>query len=715
MMKQFVLEQISITQNSFLSCQDKRCLITCMSRFLALILQPQEILFCSKADALHCFALHSSDQSIEHFEGAQSNLNKHLSNDKLWQLINQKNSLSTYLSITHLQFKKSQNESDDWFCFKSQIHEKAQAFIFVKNPNAQQMTLWKKSPLVASLMIKFFHLLHKYQLIKGDKEQALNLQELNLQQQFSSKTLKLHKMAQQLIASSTLDVLYKTAVEALSELFNFDRSCLILSDPIEHKLRATYATDKLGNTFDESSDVLTMEALEPLMQYTLLHTNKLFEIIENTQLYHPNKVAIMGNNAIIILRSDESLIGWISIDNLLTKSPFQNYEKEILRLYSSLLSSAIIQKREENNLNLLHANVVKLSHQKTELDICRAVVEFSREKLKLDRVAIFLSYDDGQTMWGTFGTSLNGEIADETTFHGPLTKNALLELALASDNQLVCEEATDLYHDDKIVGYGWNAAMLLRNQGKVIGFLVLDNLINQRPLTSHNRHLLSLLSSNLAEILSRKRAEESIYKLNNKLEDLVEQRTKQLANVNHKLEQSNKKLAKLSLADALTGIANRRHFDETYYKEWSTACCNKLNLSIVMLDIDYFKAYNDFYGHQQGDKCLKEVASILKKHFRRAGELVSRYGGEEFVILVNHAQVHGINKRIQVAIEDLFANNIEHIKAPLQRITLSAGLATFKIDKNVPQCKLLKWADDALYQAKSEGKNRLVVFSPQTA
>ena len=84
---------------------------------------------------------------------------------------------------------------------------------------------------------------------------------------------------------------------------------------------------------------------------------------------------------------------------------------------------------------------------------------------------------------------------------------------------------------------------------------------------------------------------------------------------------------------------------------------------------------------------------------------------KEFVILISHAQASDVKRRVQIAIDDLFTCNIEHLKTPLQRVTLSAGAATFYINKQVPQYKLLKWADEALYQAKSDGKNRLVIFN----
>jgi len=715
-MKKFVLEQVSITQNAFLGCQDAKSLITNMSHFISLIWQPHETFFCIEADQFKCLAQHTLGQPIIHLALSPTKLKAKISNDQLWQLASQQEKLSAYLPITYLNIENSDNTCDNWYCLKLQMVDKPGIFIFLQNPNNEQMDLWNSEPLLASLAMQFFHLLQKFilnqkyktQIVKNDKLEALYLQEINLQQDFSSKVLKLHKMTQELLAAPTLDALYKISVTTLRDVLGFDRTCLILADTVQHIMYPTYGTNDNGDTTDESQQTYDMETLDPRILHTILHTKKLLEVIENTPLYTAEKVVGIGWNAVVILRDGDNLIGWISIDNLLKNQVILDYEKELLILYSSMLSSAIVQKHEESNLHILHNSVVQLSHQKTEFTICRVAIEIIREQLKLDRAAIFLSYDNGQTMRGTFGTDINGVIVEETHFNDPLAKNSLLELAIDSPHQLVMEKSVPLYHNRKIVGHGWNAAMLLRNQDQVIGFLVLDNLINKRQLSSHNKHMLTLFASNLAEIISRKRAEESVYKLNNELEHLVTERTVQLENANKALEASNQKLEQLSLIDSLTAIANRRHFDESYQREWATACRHSLNLSIIMLDVDYFKTYNDFYGHQQGDKCLREVAQVIKKHFRRAGELVARYGGEEFVVLLGHSSEQDVHQRIKAVIDDLFLQNIKHLKSPLQRVTLSAGVATSQITENIQQNELLKRADKALYQAKSEGRNRLV-------
>ncbi|MCP4151605.1 MAG: diguanylate cyclase, partial [bacterium] len=138
----------------------------------------------------------------------------------------------------------------------------------------------------------------------------------------------------------------------------------------------------------------------------------------------------------------------------------------------------------------------------------------------------------------------------------------------------------------------------------------------------------------LMEILERKRVEEELKKYRSQLEELVEERTKQLA-------EANKKLERLANFDALTGVANRRNFIETLEKEWKRSIRSKQSLALIMIDIDFFKAYNDSYGHPAGDDCLIRVASNLQNALVRTGDLLARYGGEEFVVILPGTELKG--------------------------------------------------------------------------
>ena len=169
-------------------------------------------------------------------------------------------------------------------------------------------------------------------------------------------------------------------------------------------------------------------------------------------------------------------------------------------------------------------------------------------------------------------------------------------------------------------------------------------------------------------------------------------------------------LEELSLVDGLTGIFNRRYFDEHFEEEKKRMSHLHVSLSLIMMDIDNFKVYNDNYGHGAGDECLQQVARVLKGGVVRAGDFVARYGGEEFVALLvgtDDKEAMVVAERLRSAVESL---EIVHGYSPIaQVVTLSLGVASFGPgDSPEKLATLLKRADQALYKAKKEGRNRSV-------
>jgi len=158
--------------------------------------------------------------------------------------------------------------------------------------------------------------------------------------------------------------------------------------------------------------------------------------------------------------------------------------------------------------------------------------------------------------------------------------------------------------------------------------------------------------------------------------------------------------------DGLTEIYNKKYFLEIYESFWKHSISNRTNISIIMIDIDNFKNYNDTYGHVKGDFVLKEVAKALKL---RENDIVARYGGEEFIVLVNdisNEMVIAIADRIREAVELLNIENI--VSDKLRKLTISLGVATTIADKNMESIDLIKKADKNLYKAKNSGRNRVV-------
>lgn len=198
-----------------------------------------------------------------------------------------------------------------------------------------------------------------------------------------------------------------------------------------------------------------------------------------------------------------------------------------------------------------------------------------------------------------------------------------------------------------------------------------------------------------------------------KVEELLMVRYKELEETKEKLEEANNQLNMLSNLDSLTGIPNRRSLDDFMNREWKKSIREKIPLSIVMIDIDFFKNYNDTYGHLEGDDCLKKVAAEIAKSLKRPADFAARYGGEEFIVVLPNTDRQGakdVAERIRRNIEIL---NIPHASSKItDYITVSLGTSTFtNNDASYDRKKMegfIKSSDDALYKAKQSGRNRVV-------
>ncbi len=177
------------------------------------------------------------------------------------------------------------------------------------------------------------------------------------------------------------------------------------------------------------------------------------------------------------------------------------------------------------------------------------------------------------------------------------------------------------------------------------------------------------------------------------------------------LKQANRKLSDLALLDSLTGLQNRRGFDATLASEWAAACARGDDLSLVYLDIDYFKRFNDSYGHPAGDDCLRWVASALVRAVRTAADYVARYGGEEFVILLPATSATAARIIADRAACTIQALAIPHQVSPFGVVTASFGIATVHPRDGGSSSELIRLADAALYAAKRGGRGRIETHS----
>lgn len=202
---------------------------------------------------------------------------------------------------------------------------------------------------------------------------------------------------------------------------------------------------------------------------------------------------------------------------------------------------------------------------------------------------------------------------------------------------------------------------------------------------------------------------------------VVAERTQQLSQTNQILEEqtqqlasANQQLHQMSYLDGLTGVANRRRFDELFEQEWRRAARTGRPLSLLMIDIDFFKDFNDTYGHQHGDGCLKQVADAMSRALVRAGDFVARYGGEEFVVMLPGTNAEGLGFVAESLREVVERLSIRHVNSRCSKVvTISMGGATaFPNEMANNLClptELIARADQSLYLAKREGRNRFVI------
>ncbi len=180
------------------------------------------------------------------------------------------------------------------------------------------------------------------------------------------------------------------------------------------------------------------------------------------------------------------------------------------------------------------------------------------------------------------------------------------------------------------------------------------------------------------------------------------------------LLEANLELKKLVNIDGLTGVANRRYFDATLEQEWYRLKREELPLSLIMCDIDYFKHYNDYYGHIKGDRCLTKVAQTMQEAVKRSADLVARYGGEEFAVILPNTNLRGAMKvaeNIRLAVQNL---KMPHCRSQVSEyVSLSLGVSSIVpgLNKEMSPELLKTTADEALYQAKKKGRDRIETAS----
>ncbi len=245
--------------------------------------------------------------------------------------------------------------------------------------------------------------------------------------------------------------------------------------------------------------------------------------------------------------------------------------------------------------------------------------------------------------------------------------------------------------------------MPILNQAKLVGMLYLENCQTTGAFTQERVEILNLLCMQAAISLENARLYEQLKDYSHHLEIKVAERTAEL-------EKANQELYRIATLDGLTLVANRRCFDSYLQEQWQKLTIAKQPLGLLLCDIDFFKLYNDRYGHQAGDECLKQVAQFLSQLVRRSSDLVARYGGEEFAIVLPDTDRLGTIQVAERIGSETKRLQLPHAKSPIAPyITLSVGAANVVPHREGSWTTLISNADRALYKAKNAGRNRYFV------
>lgn len=250
----------------------------------------------------------------------------------------------------------------------------------------------------------------------------------------------------------------------------------------------------------------------------------------------------------------------------------------------------------------------------------------------------------------------------------------------------------------------------LISRGQLIGNMSVSH-VPGRGFAPNEVALALTLAAPLAQAIENARlytaAHDEIF-IRRQAELELEAKNELLTKVSEELERANQELARLSVTDVLTGIPNRRKFHDVFDSEWRRAQRNEEPLSMLMIDVDYFKQFNDAYGHQAGDECLARVAQALQSGLHRASDFIARYGGEEFVVIMPNTELAVARAHAQRLCELVRNLRIPHyVPVPASAVTVSVGCAAIRPASDTSPAALISAADHALYQAKDAGRDRV--------
>jgi len=392
---------------------------------------------------------------------------------------------------------------------------------------------------------------------------------------------------------------------------------------------------------------------------------------------------------------ENTILGWVVsplLDHPITQMLIYLIETEINK---KVLAVDALDKYEE--LNFLYDISAKLS---TCLNVQEVIKLMADEALKQipGNALVVMIYQDGmmQTFYPKQNENqviLGQKISANLGIYGHVFKTGQAEIV----NQVNL--------DTRFISQPFKIASLmccpLMTQTGKLGVIQISS---DRTLeyTAQDLKLFIALASQAAASIQNALFYEQLREYSHTLERKVAERTAELEKVNQELNQ-------LANLDGLTQVANRRCLQETFNREWYRLAREQGPLSMIICDVDYFKRYNDTYGHQMGDECLQKIAQTLKRTLKRPADLVARYGGEEFVVVLPNTQASGawiVAQEIQSNVRNLGIEHQASLVSPL--ITMSMGISSTIPTHSTSGEELFKVADQALYEAKKQGRDRMI-------